>query len=70
VSWIDGIRQTGSMIALFFMMIFVMPLVFLVMLFWFGGTSRNKCGDCGARNGYKSSQCWHCKAPLTPVYNR
>jgi predicted amidophosphoribosyltransferase len=70
VNWREGLREVGSVIALFFIGVFLMPVLLLFLLIFFGGASRNKCGDCGATNSYKSSQCWHCKAPLTPSYNR
>jgi len=64
----EGFRKVGSLIALFFIGLFVLPVSLLYMIIWMCGTSRNKCRDCGATNSYKSSQCWSCKAPLGPVY--
>ena len=69
MSWRDIVGEIGSVIAYFFVSIFLLPVVLLFMLIFFGGTSRNKCGDCGATNSYKSSQCWHCKAPLGAKYD-
>lgn len=65
----DALETVWSGVMLFFFVLFLLPVVLPIMVFWFGGTSRNKCGDCGAKNSYKSSTCWHCEAPLRPNYN-